>query len=51
MKDGLEIKRIGTTKLDNALHVKYHDAMYGFVIEFDLPKLGIPEELKDEWSL
>ena len=50
MKDGLEIKRIGTTKLDNALHVKYHDAMYGFVIEFDLPKLGIPEELKDEWK-
>ena len=50
MKDGLEIKRIGTTKLDNALHVKYHDAMYGFVIEFDLPKLGIPEELKNEWK-
>ena len=50
MKDGLEIKRIGTTKLDNALHVKYHDAMYGFVVEFDLPKLGIPEELRDEWK-
>ena len=50
MKDGLEIKRIGTSKLDNALHVKYHDSMYGFVIEFDLPKLGIPEELKNEWK-
>ena len=24
--------------------------MYGFVIEFDLPKLGIPEELKNEWK-
>ena len=48
MKDGLEIKRIGTTKLDNALHVKYHDAMYGFVVEFDLQKLGIPEEFRDE---
>ena len=36
--------------MDNALHVKYHDSMYGFVIEFDLPKLGIPEELKNEWK-
>ena len=50
MKEGVEVKKIGTTKLDNALHVKYHDAMYGFVVEFDLPKLGIPEELRDEWK-
>ena len=50
MKEGVEVKKIGTTKLDNALHVKYHDAMYGFVVEFDLPKLGIPEELKNEWK-
>ena len=50
MKEGVEVKKIGTTKLDNALHVKYHDAMYDFVVEFDLPKLGIPEELKNEWK-
>ena len=50
MKEGVEIKKIGTKKLDNTLHVKYHDAMYDFVVEFDLPKLGIPEELKNEWK-
>ena len=50
MKEGVEIKKIGTKKLDNTLHVKYHDAMHDFVVEFDLPKLGIPEELKNEWK-
>ena len=50
MKEGVETKKIGTKKLDNTLHVKYHDAMYDFVVEFDLPKLGIPEELKNEWK-
>lgn len=46
MKEGLEIRKIGIKRIDNALHVTYHRSMYDYVVELELAKLGIPEELK-----
>ena len=50
MKEGLEIRRIGIKRIDNALHVTYHRSMYDYVVELELAKLGIPEELRVEWK-
>ena len=46
----IEIKKIGTDKLDNSLHVRYHSELYGIVHRFDLTKIGLPNELMNEWD-
>ena len=50
MKKGLVIERVGMNKLDNAQHVQLHSALYAIMAEFDLTKIGIPEEAKTEWD-
>ena len=50
MKKGLVIERVGMNKLDNAQHVQLHSALYAIMAEFDLTKIGIPEEATMEWD-
>lgn len=48
MKKGLDIRRIALTKVDNARHLQYHSSVYDLLVAFELTKLGIPEELKND---
>ena len=49
MKKGLDIRKLALTRIDNAQHLKFHSSVYDYIVELELAKLGIPEELKEEW--
>ena len=50
MDKDLEIKTVGQTKLDNAMHVTYHTEMHGILKSADQAKTGIPAEIMTDYN-
>lgn len=50
MKKGLEIRKIAQKRIDNARHLQFHRSVYDLLVEFELEKLGVPEDLKVDYS-
>ena len=49
MKKTVEIKRPGMKRLDNSLHVQFHNETYDIVHAVDQTKLGMPADVMPEW--
>ncbi|PNE24460.1 hypothetical protein BHU16_06915 [Tannerella sp. oral taxon 808] len=50
MEPIIEIQKMGLTRLDNALHVRYHSDVYDIIHALDVTKLGLTIDLMNEWE-
>ena len=50
MKEIIRIHKLSQERLDNALHLSFHDTVCGRLREAGLEKIGLPEELVEEYE-